>query len=430
MGNYLNKLNPNSSTASGSDDDGPSGIVKSAVVALVGMLMLSAVLSGGALADTITGISSTDIGSGDTTQFVMLDIDGADYTVGQTETVYVNASGVDYTSATAVETASGDFEVQSTNYNSTSEEFEIVVNKTATSPDNSLQFEVSNYSVTSDGTDGQVYTTSNGTTYTDSFNYSTSTTSEPATGSIEIPSVTENDTGNETNFSYEVVNSNDTVVASGSDVSAPVTESNLTTGDYTVNINGVDNYDNLSKTVSVTENNTSSVNFSLSRTTVDYEFTVENNGSAAESFDINLYDGSSIGDSESAVASATVTSTDSNTVTFTGLDDGADYTAEIVYTDADGNETTYTETFTADSSQATNGTVSQTIDVATDSSSDDSGFIGGVSNPFDGVFDSITDQLPSDPVELVLVIVSGFVGLVGILFTLLWVKNGLKYSNL
>lgn len=415
------------STVSRTDSNGTRGTVPRLATVAVAAMMLLSVFAGGAAADALLGVSSTDINSGDTTQFVTVDIDGSDYAVGQLETITVNASGVDYTSATAIETQSGDFEVDLTNYNSTSQEFEIVVNKTASTPDSSLQLEVSNYSVTSDGTDGQVMWTDGNTTYTDSFSYSAST-STPATGSISIDSVTENDTGNETNFSYEVINSNGTVVANGSDVSAPVSVADLETGDYTVDVFGVANYDDASQSVSVTENNTSSVNFSLARTQLDAEVTVEDNGSAVESFDISIYDGDSIGDNESAVASATVTDNDSNVVTFSGLDAGATYTFEVNYTDADGNEVVYTETVTIDESQAVNGTVSQTLDVSSDStstetatptddSSDDGGFVGGAQ---DGVTNFI-DQLQNNPISVLL----GALTVIGAIFAVFWVIIGL-----
>ncbi|RDZ64032.1 hypothetical protein C5B90_13095 [Haloferax sp. Atlit-12N] len=263
------------------------------------------------------------------------------------------------------------------------------------------------------------------TSYSDTFQYS------EATGTFEIGSLSTSDGTTFENLSGEqlvIEDSNGTEVVNTTNFSENYSTELASGEDYTVR-HSADHYDESSTVYSISYNNTTTADLTFQRTQVDYEFTVENNGSALESFDINLYDGSSIGDNESAVASATVTSNDSNTVTFTGLDDGSTYTREIVYTDADGNETTYTETFTVDSSQATNGTVSQTIDVATDSSSDDSGFIGSVGD-FNNPLSGLGDQIPDDPVVLVLTVIAGFVATVGTLFTLLWVKNGLKFNNL
>ena len=427
MGNYSNKPNSNSSTASGSGDDGPSGIVKSAVVALIGMLMLSTVLSGGALAHYATGVSAQDyIADEDASQ--QFTVENIVINESESATVTVEAQGINYSQVgfSNVNISGGDVMLQDV-HSPSDGTLEVVVSPNTNLSSTDLTFSVDNQEVSGDGVGTVSYTSSDGVTDSASFNYSA--TAPPATGSIEIPSVTENDTGNETNFSYEVVNSNDTVVASGSDVSAPVTASELETGDYTVNIYGVDNYDNLSKTVSVTENNTSSVNFSLARTTVDYQFTIENDSSALDSFNISLFQGAESDvdlENDSAIASASINDSQSNDVTFSGLTDGQTYTGEVTYTDADGNETTYTFEFTANASADDDGdgVVSQTIDVASDSSSDDSGFIGGVGD-FNNPLSGLGDQIPDDPVAIILI----FLGSVGGLVVFFWTIMGLRANN-
>lgn len=376
-----------STVSTGSNDTRGTATRRVGSLAMIMVLLVSMVAGGfvgGAAAASASNINATDVvynNSAGEYEYTAT-LQGYSANASETDTFDIDHSSTSLSGFATVESQTDGVTVES---QSTSSGVTTVTINTSQSFDGTsdVDFKVSGFDVTASGTGTVSYDT-----------YSTSFAFSPvATGDGEISSVIENDTGANATFDYSVENANGTVIRSASGVDAPIGQYPipglyaLETGDYSVTVYNISGYDNQTKTLSITENNLTSLSYSVfasttstdstNTTTVDYEFTVEDNGSAVDSFDINLYDGSTIGDNETPVASATVTDNDSNIVTFAGLDDGANNAAEIVYTDADGNEQVYTETFTVDSSQAVNGTVSQTVDVSESSDSDDGAFVGG-----------------------------------------------------
>ncbi|QLH78147.1 hypothetical protein HZS55_12905 [Halosimplex rubrum] len=434
MGNYLNKSNSNSSTASsGSDDDGPSSIAQAlAIFAVFGLILSSFAAPVAAHSATGVQVDNTSYNSYDDEYSQSGWVNNLTYNDSETVSVRFSADGVDYTNASP-QVVTGDAQVVNHSVINNGSTLEVEIQSDFASGVNETTQDVevvaTGLQVESDGSVGTFYyTDTNGTTYTDSFSYSVeSSTSTTATGSVALGNISTYDNGSVDSVDIQIENSSGDLVVDESNVSDFDNFSKeLDTGDYTYTL-VADGYADATGSFSVTENNTTQISPEFGKMQVDYEFTIENNGSAVDSFDFAIYDGDSIGDNETAIVSTSVTSNDSNTVSTLNLDDGSQKVVEVTYTDADGNETTYTETITVDSSQAENGTVSQTVDVAT--SSDDGGFIGGVPS-FDNPFSGLGDQLPDDPVVLVLTIIAGFVAAVGTIFTLLWVKNGLKFNNL
>jgi len=435
MGNYLNKLIPNSSTASGSGDDGPSGIVK-ALTALVTLMLVSSVFAGGALAHSANDVRADDITVSAAGEEVTTSIylDGA--TINSSETVSVNITASDVSFENLQDAGlmdntsvvSGDVSVSGFSQNGDTITIELTANSDINSE--SVVVELQSLVVNSDGTGTVAYTPTGGSEMTGSFSYSIGS-SEPATGTAAL--------GNFSTYDNESVDSVDVRINNASGDLA-VDESNVTdfenyseeleTGDYTYTL-VADGYADAEGSFTVSENNTTELNPKFGAMQLDYDFTVENNSSAVDEFDFAIYEGDSIGDNDTALVSTTVGENDSNTVTVQNLDDGSDYTVEIVYNDSDGNETTYTETITANSSDAENGTVSQTVDVAGDES-DDGSFIPSVpsfDNPFDGVFDGIMDELPTDDTDaLIVTFVGGFVLVIGSLFAIVWTLRGLRLN--
>lgn len=365
----LNKL-----TSAVSDDSSETRSTVSRLMPMMAacMVLLSA-LSGAALAADNGAVSVVSSGydSDAGVQSSTIEISGQNITAGDQVTVTYTAPSEDVNFSEAqpefLNTSSGT-SISLVSLNQSSDSVEITYEYASNASSETVPITLSGYTVTNDSTiDFEA---------TGALSANTSYSVSEPVGTLEIQSVTEADTGNETeNFNYEIVNSDGTVVASGTDASAPLNKSDLPTGTYDVTISGVDDYNNLTNSVEVTQDGSSPTQFTLARTQLTSEVTVEQNGTALESFDIAVYEGDSIGDNESALESVSVNDSQSNTVQFAGLDSGADYTYEVTYTDEDGNETTYTETVTVDDADATNGTVTQTIDV---DSSEDIGVVGGV----------------------------------------------------
>lgn len=504
MGTILNKLNPSSSSTSGSGDDGSSRIAQALAIFATALLIFQ-VFAGSAAAATVADISTSeptyDESSGTYSMYIQHTVDSA--SSGDTDTITVDegtgnlaldTSSVQVAMSTAAsvtdvtDNGDGTYDIsisydenissttqidistqytvsdsgeatvsvantqQSTTFQYTEPQGTVEVGSITTSdgasvsPDveitdssgtvvasasnisesYSTQLAEGNYTVSAsaDGykTISQQVSVSYNTTTTVDFAFQATT--EP-TGTVALGEFTTWDNGSVDSVDIQVINSSDgSIVASASNVSDYENyTTEVETGTYTVEVSA-DGYATFSQTSSVSENSTTTYAGELQAEQVDYELTVVEDGSALETFSVSLYEGDTIGENETPVKTAESTSSDGNTVSLLGVSDGSVYTVEIQY----DNGTTYTHTFTVNSSEAENGIVSETVDVA----GDNSGFIGGVSNPFGGVsdfFGGLGDQLPSDPVKLGGIIAGGFIGIVGILYTLVWVKNGLKMSN-
>jgi hypothetical protein len=435
MGNYLNKLKSNSSTASGSGDDDPdstSSIVQALTIALIGMVALSAA-SVPALAGSATSVTANDFTEGDSQQTAT--VNGLSLNSSEPTQFNISASGVDYSSVTTdnITISGANMTVQGIVTAADGQlTFDVTADENISSADVTFYIDGDAITVNSDGTDG-TYTVDpgvDGTTVSDSFSYSLAS---PATGTAEFGNYSTYDNGSVDSVDIRINNASGDLVVDQSNVTDLSNWSaQLETGDYTYTL-VADGYADAEGSFTVSENSTTELNPEFGPVSVDYDFTIEQGGDGLSNFTFNIYEGDSIGENETPLSSAESDVVGGNPISVSNLDDGSDYTVEIVYNDSDGNETTYTETITVDSADAENGTVSQTVDVASDSSSDDGGFIGGlpsVDNPFSGVWDSITDQLPTDDTEgLIVTFVGGFVVVVGSLFALFWVLIGLRANT-
>jgi hypothetical protein len=423
MGFNLNKLSLSSSTSGGDGDGDSSRIVQLLAIFAIGTVLVSS-FAGPVAAGSATSVNAQDYTEGDSQQ--VGSVNGLSLNSSETVMFESNATGIDYSSVSTSDiTVSGaNITVQGIVEASNGQ---LTIHGTAdeaiSGADVTVYIDGQALTVNSEGTGTfSADPGDDGVTVEDSFNYSLQS---PATGTVEL--------GNISTWDNESVDQIDSVMIYNSSGDRVVNQDNITdfenyseeleTGDYTYTL-VADGYADADGNFSVTENNTTALNPEFGPVAVDYEFTIEQDGEALDNTTFSIYDGDTIGDNESPLQTVDLGS--ANTVTVTNLYDGDTQTVEVTYTDADGNETTYTEVITVDSSQAENGTVSQTVDVASDSTSDDSSFIGSYDNPFSG----LGDQLPDDPVVLVLTAITGFVAFVGTLFTLLWVKNGLKFNNL
>lgn len=230
-----------------------------------------------------------------------------------------------------------------------------------------------------DGTTEEVSVTAGETVVVSPTFTSSDSTSEPATGTVAL--------GNIGTWDNQTLDSVDTVMVYNSSGDRVVNADNITdfekfskeldAGDYTFTL-VADGYADADGSFSISENSTTELNPEFGPVSVDYEFTVEQDGDALNDYSVDIYDGNSIGENETPLASAEP-SNDSNTIRATDFEDGSEYTLKVSYTDANGNETSYTETFTADASadEDGDGVVSQTVDVSED---DSTGVVGGAGN--------------------------------------------------
>jgi hypothetical protein len=284
-------------------------------------------------------------------------------------------------------------------------EFTATANEAISGIDGTLSIDSAALSVYDDGTGSASVTTESGTSVTDTFAYNAEA------GFVEIGSISTWDNGSVDSIDVAIYDSSGSIVVNDASVSDFANFSpQLDTGTYTYTLSA-SGYADVDGTMTVSDGNTTVLSPYFSQISVDYEFTVEDGGSALDSFDINLYDGDTIGDNESAIAMGTVTSNDSNTVKFGNLQDGAKHTVEVVYTDADGNQTTYTEVITVDNSQAVNGTVSQTIDVG----GDESAFVG-----------SGTQDTALEVVGILVMVLLILGAPIGALMILAWTGSGIR----
>ncbi|MBP1986999.1 hypothetical protein [Halolamina salifodinae] len=339
------------------------------VFAVLGLIMQ--IFAGAALAGSADGLVVNDptYKQAEDTWTTTATVQNLTATSGEQVTVTINntdeAGEIDLTNTTA---SVGDAYASVNNVNRT-KDGKLVVTIDITSNTSGTAMEVSLSSIQfSDSGTADVTTGGAVSSYTDTFAY------QQEKGTFAVGNITTSDGTSFSNLSGErliIEDSSGTEVVNTTNFSDTYSKQLVSGENYTVRLHA-DHYNTVSKTVSISYNTTSTVDFAFQRTQVDYDFEVVEDGEPLDSFDLKVYQGT-IGDNETAIQSYSVNSNQDNTVGVSNLDDGKSYTVEVVY----DNGTTFTYQVAADLSDEESTDADSAVDETIDVTGDNSYVFGG-----------------------------------------------------